>query len=204
VWKRIDHTAAPVQSNVDWKDVVERIREGDPAGQEMLYRNLSAGARLFLRRRLGSQDLDDRVHDVFVIVVEAIQRGDLRQPERLMGFVRTILNRQLNLAIARIVGTRANSLDLESVSDLTAAEPTPEDRTGVHQTVMLMKRELEKMGKREFEVLMRFYLREQLPEQIRTEMKLTQTQFQLLKSRAKAKLSDTVRRKLARKPFSRE
>jgi RNA polymerase sigma factor (sigma-70 family) len=193
-----------VQPDVDWKEVVERIREGDPAGQEMLYRNLSAGARLFLRRHLGSQDLDDRVHDVFVIVVEAIQRGDLRQPERLMGFVRTILNRQLSLAISRIIGTRTNSLDLESVTDLIATEPTPEDSTGTHQTVTLMKHALEKMGKREFEVLVRFYLREQLPEQIRTEMQLTQTQYQLLKSRAKAKLSNIVRRKLARRPFSRE
>jgi RNA polymerase sigma factor (sigma-70 family) len=189
---------------VDWKEVVERIRQGDPAGQEMLYRNLAAGARLFLRRRLGSQDLDDRVHDVFVIVVEAIQRGELRQPERLMGFVRTILHRQLNLAISRIVSTRTTSLELESVTDLTAAEPTPEDRTGVHQTVALMKRALEEMGAREFEVLARFYLREQLPDQIRAEMKLTATQFHLLKSRAKAKLSNIIRRKLARKPFSRE
>jgi DNA-directed RNA polymerase specialized sigma24 family protein len=202
VWKQIDHRPAPLQPDVDWKEVVERIREGDPAGQEMLYSNLAAGARLFLRRRLGSQDLDDRVHDVFVIVVEAIQRGELRQPERLMGFVRTILYRQLNLAISRIVSTRTNALDLESAAHLTTPEPTPEDRTGVHQTVALMKHALEELGNREFEVLVRFYLREQLPEQIRTEMKLTLTQFHLLKSRAKSKLTGIIHRKMARKPFS--
>jgi RNA polymerase sigma factor (sigma-70 family) len=184
--------------------VVERIRSGDPGGQETLYRNLASGARLFLRRRLGSQDVEDRVHDVFVIVVEAIRRGELREPERLMGFVRTVLNRQLNLAISRIVAARETSIDVQSATGLTAADPTPEYRTIVHQKVTLMKQALDKMNDREFEVLARFYLREQPPEQIRAEMKLTATQFNLLKSRAKAKLTDAVRRKLARKPLSRQ
>jgi DNA-directed RNA polymerase specialized sigma24 family protein len=42
---------------------------------------------------LGPQDLDDRVHDTFLIVVQAISKGDLREPERLMGFVRTVVRR---------------------------------------------------------------------------------------------------------------
>jgi RNA polymerase sigma factor (sigma-70 family) len=170
----------------------------------MLYQNLASGARFFLRRRLGTHDVEDRVHDVFVIVVEAIRRGDLREPERLMGFVRTILNRQLNVAISRIISTRDISIDTESVSGLTTTDPTPEDRTVDHQKVNLMKQALEEMDHRDFEVLTRFYLQEQTPEQIRKEMKLTLTQFNLLKSRAKAKLTDVVRRKLARKPLSRQ
>jgi RNA polymerase sigma-70 factor (ECF subfamily) len=189
---------------VDWSVVVKRIRQGDPAGEEALYQNLSGGARLFLRRRLGQQDVEDRVHDVFVIVVETIRRGELREPERLMGFVRTVLNRQLNLAISRIIRARETSINLESATDLTGAEPTPEQRTVMHQKVALMKQALKEIGHREFEVLARFYLREQPPEQIRKEMSLTPTQYHLLKSRAKAKLTDLVQRKLARKPFSRE
>jgi hypothetical protein len=61
-----------------------------------------------------------------------------------------------------------------------------------------MKRLLCKMNHREFEVLTRFYLREQPPERIRLEMGLTQTQFDLLKSRAKARLTALIRRKLGR------
>jgi RNA polymerase sigma factor (sigma-70 family) len=189
---------------VDWKAVVERIREGDPAGEEALYRNLAGGARLFLQRRLGSHEVDDRVHDVFVIVVETIRRGELREPERLMGFVRTVLHRQLNLAISQIIRTRETSIDLESATGLTAVDPTPEERTVKHQKIALMQRALQEMSPREYEVLARFYLREQSPEQIRKQMNLTQTQFHLLKSRAKAKLTDLVQRRLASKPFNRE
>jgi RNA polymerase sigma-70 factor, ECF subfamily len=55
------------------------------------------------------------------------------------------------------------------------------------------------MSDRDFEVLTRSYIREQPAERICADMGLTTTQFQLLKSRAKARLSELIRRKLARK-----
>ena len=203
VWKETDRRPLPAQSDVDWKVVVEHIRAGDPAGEEALYRDLVTGARLFLQRRLGTREVEDKVHDLFVIVVETIRRGGLREPERLMGFVRTVLNRQLNHEISRIIHTRATSVDLESTTDLTAADPSPEQQAAAHQRLTLMKQVLRKMSRREFEVLTRFYLREQSPEQICTEMALTRVQFDLLKSRAKARLTDLVRRKLAPDPPNR-
>jgi RNA polymerase sigma-70 factor (ECF subfamily) len=204
VWNGTEQTQKPTQTKVDWKTVVEQIRAGDPAGDEALYRSLASGARLFLQRRLATEDVEDRVHDLFVIVVETIRRGELREPERLMGFVRTVLNRQLSHGISRIIHTRQTSIDLESAGELTTADPTPEQQAAIHQKVTLMKEVLRKMSDREFEVLTRFYLREQPPERIRAEMGLTQTQFNLLKSRAKAKLTALMQRRLARNPFSRE
>ena len=186
---------------VDWKAVVEQIRLGDPAGEEDLYRNFASGARLFLQRRLGTQDVEDLVHDLFVIVVETIRRGDLREPERLMGFVRTVLNRQLSLGITRIIHKRETSTELESATDLTTAEPTPEQQAAGQQKVAIMKQALRKMSARDREVLTRFYLHEESPERIQKQMGLTPTQFNLLKSRAKARLTELVRRKLARDSF---
>jgi len=198
VWNGTDRSRLPDQPEMDWKSVVERIHAGDVTGEEILYRNLSTGARFFLQRRLGTQDVEDRVHDVFVIVVQAIRRDELREPQRLMGFVRTVLIRQLNLEISRIIRARETSRDLDSASHLAAGNPTPEQEAATHQKVTLMKRLLCKMNHREFEVLTRFYLREQPPERIRLEMGLTQTQFDLLKSRAKARLTALIRRKLGR------
>ena len=191
------------QASVDWKATVERIRAGDSEAQKVLYQNLMSGARLFLQRRLGIQDVDDRLHDLFVIVVEAIRRGELREPERLMGFVRTVLVRRVAFEISRIVRARELSVDLDSAPDLTTADPTPEQETAHRQIVMLMMRVLGKMKKREYEVLTRFYLREQPPERIRLELGLTENQFNLLKSRAKARLTKLVERNLARTSVSR-
>ena len=63
-------------------------------GLEELYRIFSRGVRYYLHRQLGPQEIDDKVHDTFLIVVQAIQRGELREPQRLMGFVRTVVRRR--------------------------------------------------------------------------------------------------------------
>jgi hypothetical protein len=39
---------------------------------EELHTTLSTGIRFLLRRQLGPEDLNDKVHDVFVIVTQAI------------------------------------------------------------------------------------------------------------------------------------
>jgi len=187
------------QTNVDWKATVERIRAGDSEAQKVLYHNLMSGARLFLQRRLGIQDVDDRLHDLFIIIVDAIRRGELREPERLMGFVRTVLVRRIAFEISKIVRARELSVDLDSAPSLTTADPTPEQEAAHRQAVTLVMRVLGKMRKREYEVLTRFYLREQPPERIRLDLGLTENQFNLLKSRAKARLTKLIERNLARR-----
>jgi RNA polymerase sigma factor (sigma-70 family) len=184
--------------------VVERIRTGDATGGVALYQNLSTGARHFLERRLRTRDVEDRLHNVFVIVFEAIRRGALRDPRRLMGFVRTVLGRQANSEIAHIVNARRTSEDLEVAAALDGETPSPEQQAAHREQVELMKQVLRTMRRREFEVLTRFYLHEQPPEQIRAEMRLTQTQFDLLKSRAKARLTRAMKQKLNQDSFSRK
>jgi DNA-directed RNA polymerase specialized sigma subunit len=53
----------------------------------------------------------------------------------------------------------------------------------------LMKQALGSLQTREREILLRFYIQEQTQEQIRAEMNLTETQYRLLKSRSKQKLT---------------
>ena len=81
-------SATPTQAN-NWTNLVEKIKADDYGGMEDLYRVFSKGVRFYLCRQLGPQDLEDKVHDTFLIVVQAVRRGELREPERLMGFVRT-------------------------------------------------------------------------------------------------------------------
>jgi RNA polymerase sigma-70 factor (ECF subfamily) len=189
---------------VDWMVVVDQIWQRDPAGEEALYQNLAGGARLFLQRRLGTLDIDDKVHDLFLTIVDTIRRGEIREPERLMGFVRTVLYRQLNLEVSRIIKSRETITGIEAADQLCGSGPTPEQHTLAHEKIALMKQVLREMSDRDFEVLTRSYIREQPTERICADMGLTPTQFQLLKSRAKARLSELMRHKLARKQFSRQ
>ena len=82
-------------NTIDWPVLVQAIKEGRDEGMEQLYKLFSRGIRYFLCRQLGPQELEDKVHDTFLIVVNASRRGDVREPERLMGVVRTVVRRQV-------------------------------------------------------------------------------------------------------------
>lgn len=183
--------------------LVDRIKAGDEAGMAELYAIFSKGIRFQLCRQLGPQELDDKVHDIFLIVVQAIRRGNLREPERLMGFVHTVVRRQIAAHIDAAVNRRRNEADLESTAPIVDDRLSPEAQAMARQKIDLMKEVLRGISGRDREVLTRFYLYEQSQQQICREMKLTETQFRLLKSRAKARFGELGRKKLARRPLAR-
>ena len=182
---------------VDWALLVAQIKAGEDAGMEHLYKLFSRGIRYYLCRQLGPQELEDKVHDTFLIVVNAIKRGDLREPERLMGFVRTVVRRQVAAYIENAVHTRREQADLESGVAVADKTQNPEQEAINKQRAELMKSALASLSQRDRDILVRFYLKEQSQEQICEEMSLTETQFRLLKSRAKAKFGEIGKKKLA-------
>ncbi len=184
-------------SAVEWGTLVARIKAGEDAGMEQLYKLFSRGIRYYLCRQLGPQELEDRVHDTFLIVVNAIRRGDLREPERLMGFVRTVVRRQVAAYIEEAVHNRREQADLESGIAVADRSQNPEQAAILRQKTDLMRAVLECLSQRDRDILVRFYIQEQPQEQICREMALTETQFRLLKSRAKAKFGEIGRKKLA-------
>jgi RNA polymerase sigma-70 factor (ECF subfamily) len=186
-------------SNPSWSLLVERIRASDPSAMEELYAVFAKGLRYYLWRQVGPQDLDDRVHDIFLIITQSIQRGELREPERLMGFVRTVARRQVAATIGAAVQARRNQVDVETRLNVSDQHPDPERQVIQQQNQELAMRVLGSLHQRDREVLMRFYLREQLPEQICREMDLTPTQFRLIKTRAKARFTELGQRRFAQR-----
>ena len=177
-------------SAVDWAALVARIKAGDDAGLEFLYKQFSRGIRYYLCRHLGPEELDDRVHDTFLVVVNAIRKGDLREPERLMGFVRTIVRRQVAAYIDQAIQTRRDQTDIESGITVIDGKGDPEQQAIAKQKKDLMKSVLQSLSKKDRDILVRFYLNEESQEKICRDMSLTETQFRLLKSRAKARFGE--------------
>lgn len=192
-----DKAAGASFPTVDWATLVAQIKAGEDAGMEHLYKLFSRGIRFYLCRQLGPQELEDKVHDTFLIVVNAVKRGDLREPERLMGFVRTVVRRQVAAYIENAVHTRREQADLETGVSVADKKQNPEQEAIGRERAKLMQSALESLSKRDREILVRFYLKEQPQEQICREMELSETQFRLLKSRAKAKFGEIGKKKLA-------
>jgi DNA-directed RNA polymerase specialized sigma subunit len=78
---------------------------------------------------------------------------------------------------------------------------TPEEAAILRQHEQVAEAVLRSISGRDREILTRFYLREQTQEEICAEMNLSDTQFRLLKSRAKARFGELGRKRLARRKF---
>ena len=133
------------------------------------------------------------------MVLNRIQRGELRDPERLMGFIRTILRRQVAAYVRGAVEDRRDYSTLDAESEYCLDfRGCPEERIIDIETVDIMERVMRGMSLREREILTRFYLLEQGPEFICKEMRINMTQFRLMKSRAKGRFGELGRRSIMR------
>ena len=171
-----------------FSEVVENVRNGHPDGLQQLYgvfRILSGS----LRRQLGFFEFEDRIHDMFIVVAEAIREGKLREAGALPSYIYGVA--RLSLCSNIGVRTRRERLSgsLRHWVESRVHPLNPEDRLVARERSQIMRQLLGTLGEREREVLTRFYLHEQTKEQICEEMRLTDTQFRLTKTRAKQRLS---------------
>src|SRR5947209_3668036 len=132
-------SGAAATAAIDWFNLVERLKQDESAAMEQLYALFARGIRYYLCRQLGPQDLDDKVHDCFLIVVQAIRRGDLREPDRLMGFVRTVVRRQVAAYIDDVVHSRREELDVELGGRVPDRRNNPEQNMASRQKIDLMQ-----------------------------------------------------------------
>jgi RNA polymerase sigma factor (sigma-70 family) len=183
-----ERSTEPTLELPDWASTVERIRAGDSAAMTELYGVFNRGIRYLLLRTLGVEEIDDRVHDCFVIVTEAIRAGDLRDPARLMGYVRTVVRRHIAATIEETITKRRTSVEFEdNVFSVSDWKDNPEQSLFARQRAEIARRVFRGVSSRDREILRRFYLLEQPQERICEEMGLTYNQFRLMKSRAKAR-----------------
>jgi RNA polymerase sigma-70 factor (ECF subfamily) len=188
----------PAAKLPDLACIVEQIRAGDRSGAEALYHLVSRGLRLSLLRQLGAQEADDILHSVMVITIQAVQRGGLRDPERLLGFMSTVAHRQVAGYIQSAVKDRGDRRVDEGPKAVVDGRANPEQQVISEQRILLMRKALSELSPKDREVLMRFYVRGESAEQICREMNWTETQFRLLKSRAKSKIAEKGKRYLKR------
>lgn len=183
--------------NSTWAQLVDGISKRQPEAIEELYSRFSRGIRLLIARQLGQQDLDDHVHDVFLITMDAIQNGELRNPDCLPGFVATVTRRRIANQINKNVWKRNKEVDIDSDFQIPSTRQNPEQVAIDSESIRIMKAVLQELHPRDREILSRFYLSGQAAPLICEEMGLSEVQFRLIKSRAKARFAEYGRRKLA-------
>ena len=145
------------------------------------------GAVFEVSNTLGAGFLEKVYQRALVIVLGAIRRGELRDPHRLMGFVRTVARRQVAAHIRNAVFQRNRLVSERGVEQPAPFDESPEARTAHRERVAGVRKVLARLLPRDREIIERFYLDEQNAARICGEMHLTETQFRLYKSRAIAR-----------------
>jgi len=177
-----------VETTANWTQLVQKIRIGDPQGAAGLYAELAGPVRARLSRVVSPEEIGDRLHEVMVIVLEAVRRGELQDPDRIPGFVRTVTRRRIVAYIRGQVFRRQWMVD--GVEMVASRGESPEEGVVRQERIDRLTKVLRCLKKRDREILERFYFREQNAQEICAEMRLTETQFRLFKSRAIARCVD--------------
>jgi RNA polymerase sigma-70 factor, ECF subfamily len=177
-----------VADYIRFADVVRQVADSDPEGFEKLYR-IFAMQSVRLRRQFGFQDFEDRMHDVYLIVVESIQSGKVREPAALLSYIQGV-TRFVLYSHANTQSRRSRlTWSLRHWESNRECRQTPEDALRLKERSEIMRSMIQSLSKKEREILIRFYLDEQTKEEICRDLGLTDTQFRLTKSRAKARLA---------------
>jgi RNA polymerase sigma factor (sigma-70 family) len=182
-----------------WSALIQEIRAGNESGVEPLYAAISSCARAQLFHSVDPQVVEDHVQEIHMIVLAALRNGELREPNSLMGFVKTVARRQVasHIRYSIVRRRRLVPVDADYAPPVSSSE-CPEASLFRKERVRAMKRILGLIRERDRELLTRFYFDEQIPAQICQEMRITPKQFRLYKSRALAKCSELSRRGAAR------
>jgi RNA polymerase sigma factor (sigma-70 family) len=121
-------------------------------------------------------------------VIDGIRRGLLREPERLTGYASTIAHRIVASRI-KILYAQRQTVAFDEVPPICDLSPNPERTAILIEQRTIARRILDSLCERDREVLIRFYMNEETAERIQHELGLTETQFRLIKSRAKSRFS---------------
>ena len=182
-----------------------RIQQNDRQALDELYHLIAPGLRCYLLRRLHSQYSEDHLQEVLLMVFEVVQKGELRDPVALPAFVRTIARHYVARLIGDVIRRRGRLSDLEAMLVEPADPKSNFEQLAIHkERLRLVRQALMQLSERDRQVLLRFYLRGEDAESIMAGMALTETQFRLCKSRAKARVVKIVREQFLTPPVLRQ
>jgi hypothetical protein len=155
-------------------EIIRKLQAHDPSGMDDLRTMFDRGLRLLLVRR-GVQDTDRASGVILSRAAELVRRRVPFDPARLPAQLRAALNETRLAEGSAPIGTQ--SAETAEAREVLAS-----------------------LDGSEREALLRFYVREQRPDQICVDLGFTECAFSALKSRVRAKYFELTRGQLTRGP----
>lgn len=170
--------------------LAERVRTREPSAEEELVSLFSDRIRVLVLARTGDPETArDLAQEVMLAVVRALRDEQVREPERLAGFVygtaRNVINSYLR---AR------NRLPREDSIDAALHLATPPDAVDDRERIALVRRALAALESTDRKILLLTLVEGLKPGEIGVRLALTSEIVRARKSRALKKIIDRVKR----------
>jgi RNA polymerase sigma-70 factor (ECF subfamily) len=167
-------------------DLVRRIQAGDRSAEDELVERYGNGVRLVIGQSAPDPSVKEDVYqETFCLVLQKIRRGEVREPERLSGFI-VSLARNLMIEHFRRTSRRHAREEPLDTTQLHSPEPTPMDRLMQEQQKVLAQRVLASMpSERDRAVLSRFYILDDDKDRICEDLGLSSTHLNQVLFRAR-------------------
>lgn len=165
-------------------DLVSRIMAGEHHAEEELVARYSRGVSVILRRDTRNAPIaEDLYQDTFAIALQKIRQGDLRDHDRLSGFVSGIAK---NLAIEHFRRqSRRKQLDDDKVDSRPDTSANQLDQLLLKEKTKIVRQVMGELhSERDRQMLVRFYLAEEDKDAICAELELSSLHFNRVLFRA--------------------
>lgn len=186
--------------NYSRSDLVSRIRGGDQQAETELVERYNRAVMSIIRRALRDSTVaDDLYQETFCIVIEKIREGQVREAERLSGFVCGVARNRVIKHFQR-AARRERLIETEEAVSLPHVAHDQLEELLRKEIADIVRQILKEMSnKRDIQVLFRFYLAEDDKEQICADLGLTSLQFNLVLHRARERYRELYERTIRNK-----
>jgi len=176
-------------------ELVGRIRAGDRQAEVELVECYSSVVMSIIRREVGATALtDDLYQESFCIILEKVRRGDVREAEKLSGFVCGVARNQVIRHFQRAARQR-NLAEPEGAVSIAHPAPNQLEQLLQREKADIVRQILKEMtNERDIQLLFRFYLAEHDKKQICADLGLTSMQFNLVIHRARERYRELYER----------
>lgn len=171
-------SVAGLDNESEFARLAKRIAAGDPRAEEELVRRYEGGVSIIIRRIVQCQiSTDDISQDTFIKVIEKIRHGDLREPDRLSGFVCGVAK---NLAIEHVrrVGLSRNREESGIPEEIWDPAPSALTQLLDKEREAAVRAVIDELQvERDRDLLLRYYIGEEPKDKICADLGLTREQF---------------------------
>jgi RNA polymerase sigma-70 factor (ECF subfamily) len=159
-------------------DLVRRIISGDSDAEDEMVRRYKDGVSVIIARIVQIHSVrEDLFQDTFKKAIEKIRRGEVREPERVSGFICKLAK---NLAIDYIRKSRQAVKETEGVSLDQIPDPAPDqfEQLWRKERREVIRRVIAELKiKRDREIVFRYFIAEEEKDEICAEIGLNRKQF---------------------------